>query len=184
VAAAALIALSAVSWQQWRAPNLGAPLALATKLTRVTWSVGLSTEPALSRDGSLVAYASDASGSGNLDLWVQRVAGGTPVRLTTDPADDREPDFSPDGTSIAFRSDRAGGGVFVMPALGGDARLVAPHGRAPRFSPDGSSIAYWVGPWLGGARLPRTAVFIVPAHGGEPTPLAKGFFNARLMVRA
>jgi hypothetical protein len=35
-----------------------------------------------------------------------------------------------------------------MPALGGDARLIAPEGRAPMFPPDGRSIAYWTGGWL------------------------------------
>ena len=47
---------------------------------------GLAPEPALSLDGSLVAYASDAGGAGGFDLWEQRVAGGTPQRLTFDPA--------------------------------------------------------------------------------------------------
>jgi eukaryotic-like serine/threonine-protein kinase len=133
----------------------------------------------LSLDGSLVLYASTGAGRGNLDLWLQRIAGGTAVRLTSDDADDHAPDFSPDGTAVAFRSERAGGGVYVMPALGGDARLIAPAARRPRFSPDGTSIAYWTGLPLGGTRGVGTAIFVVPANGGNPRRVAPEFVSAR-----
>ena len=107
----------------------------------------------------MIVYASDRAGDGQLDLWLQRTAGGRPIRLTDDPADDREPDFSPDGSLIVFRSNRAGGGVYVMPTSGGDARLVAEKGRRPRFSPDGRRVAYWTGPHLMiGAACPRPGI--------------------------
>ena len=76
------------------------------------------------RDG-LIAFASDRSGDGNLDIWLRQVAGGEPARLTSSPADDLEPSFLPDGSRIAFRSDRDGGGVYVISTLGGDARRIA-----------------------------------------------------------
>jgi serine/threonine protein kinase len=106
---------------------------------------GLAIDPAISPDGKLVAYASDRADSSNLDIWVQQLDGGGATRLTDDPADDYSPTFSPDGTQIAFRSDREGGGVYVIPALGGDARLLISQGRRPRFSPDGQALMYSVG---------------------------------------
>jgi Tol biopolymer transport system component len=81
----------------------------------------------------------------NLDIWVQQLAGGEPIRLTHDPADDREPSFSPDGSKIAFRSDRESGGIYVVSTLGGAEQKIAEHGKNPRFSPDGKWIAYWAG---------------------------------------
>ena len=126
-------ALAALGW--WTAVTQ-APAESDTSgytLARITWDGELAIEPTLSPDGTLIVYASNAGAQGNLDLWVQRVAGGPAARLTQDVADDHAPHFSPDGTAIAFRSERAGGGIYVMPSLGGDARLIAPGGRDPQF---------------------------------------------------
>jgi serine/threonine protein kinase/Tol biopolymer transport system component len=153
----------------------GASSSSAMRLTRLTSDVSFSTEPVLSRDGTLVVYASDREGAGQLDLWLRRTTGGPYLRLTHHPADDREPDISPDGSTIAFRSDRDGGGVYVMPVLGGDARLVAPGGRQPRFSPDGKQLVFAVpGSWLSGPTGSPSALFVMAATGGPATRLAEG----------
>ncbi|MDA2937501.1 serine/threonine-protein kinase [Acidobacteria bacterium AH-259-A15] len=145
-------------------------LAPQSILTRLTSDTGLTYQPALSPDGKLLAYASDRAGEGNLDIWMQQVAGGEPIRLTRHEADDSEPAFSPDGSKLAFRSAREGGGIYVMSALGGDARLIAKEGRRPRFSPDGKWIAYWVG----SEHLPRGGVYVVASTGGPPRELQQG----------
>ncbi|MBV8808298.1 MAG: PD40 domain-containing protein [Acidobacteriaceae bacterium] len=116
------------------------------KLTRLTTEGGLNIDPAISPDGEFVAYASDRSGEGNLDIWVRQIGGSQAVRLTHDPADDDEPTFSPDGTQIAFHSERGGSGLYLAPTLGGSERRIADGGRDPQFSPDGTQIAYWKGP--------------------------------------
>ena len=133
----------------------------------VTNTGGLSDYPALSRDGNLLAFASDRNEAGNLDIWLQQIGGREPIRLTTDDADDSEPAISADGTRVAFRSERAGGGIYVVPSLGGDAVLLAPRGRGPRFSPDGRWIAYWEGRESADL-LPGTArVFVIESGGGQ-----------------
>src|SRR5437867_10917517 len=133
---------------------------------RLTSDSGLTTTPAISQDGKLVAYASDRAGAGNLDLYVQQVSLGRPLRLTDHPADDSTPSFSPDGSQIVFRSERDGGGIYIVPALGGEARLIAPKGLHPKFAPDGKTIAFQLGQML------RTSeIFLAPASGGRPTKL-------------
>ena len=147
-------------------------------LMRLTSDYGLTTDPALSPDGKLLAYASDRSGEGNLDIYVKQVGGGEAIRLTRDPADDRGPAFSPDGTMIAFRSEREGGGIYIVPAWGGPARRIAPKGWRPQFSPDGNWIAYSVGGEYFFGTRGDCRIYVVPSGGGEPRQLRSDFAAA------
>jgi serine/threonine protein kinase len=143
------------------------PASGSAVLHQVTADGGLTGYPAISRDGKLIAFASDRSKEGNLDIWVQQIGGRDPIRLTSDPADESDPSFSPDGTMIAFRSEKDGGGIYVMPSLGGTPVLLAPHGRNPRFSPDGRWLAYSVG-GEAVSNAGSAGVFIVSSGGGVP----------------
>jgi Tol biopolymer transport system component len=111
----------------------------------LTSGTGLASYPAISQDGKLVAYASDRATQNNLDIWVQQLDSGATIRLTDHETADHSPAFSADSSRIFFRSERNGGGIYVVPTLGGDSRLVVKQGLAPEISPDGSQIAYFVG---------------------------------------
>jgi len=161
----------------WVAPRLRSPQASPEAvLTRLTNDVGLTTDPALSPDGKLLAYASDRAGAGNLDIWVQQVGGAEPVRLTRDAAEDREPTFSPDGTKVVFRSARDGGGIYLISALGGVARKIASEGNAPVFSPDGGTVAFYTGsPNSAVLANASTKIFAVNPAVGPPREIQTGF---------
>ena len=116
------------------------------RYTPITFDPGVATTPAISPDGKLVAYASDRAGAHNLDLYVQQLRGGDPVRLTWTEENESDPSFSSDGTAIAYHWSKDGGGIYLIPSLGGTPRLLAPGGHNPRFSPQGNLVAYWTGP--------------------------------------
>jgi len=178
IAAVLCIIAAAAVFMFWPGRPARAPSLSFQSMTRLTSDSGLTTEPSVSADGRFIGYASNRNGD-NLDIYVQQTSGGPAIRLTNDPADDRQPTLSPDGSFVAFRSDRNPAGIYLAPALGGSARLIAPEGRGPRFSPDGRSIAYWTGPWLASRSVGNNRqVFVIPAAGGSPTRVAASVAGA------
>ncbi len=164
-AAFALVAVAFAYWMGLRQNNPSLPL------RRLTSDVGLTFQPTLSPDGTLVAYSSGRNGKGDFDIWLQQVPGGQPHRLTEDSRDEVDPAFSPDGMTIAYRAEGDTDGIYTIPILGGKSTLLARGGYRPRFSPDGSRIAFWIG-----ERSFRTSkIFIVPTSGGKPVQLAPEF---------
>lgn len=84
--------------------------------------IQLANRPALSPDGSLLAF--DWAG----DIWVVASEGGLARPLTRHPGRDSAPRFSPDGKTIAFVSDRLGSAqLFLVPLEGGEPRQVTHH---------------------------------------------------------
>ncbi|MEJ2703885.1 MAG: DPP IV N-terminal domain-containing protein, partial [Sedimentisphaerales bacterium] len=77
-------------------------------------SIRLASDPALSPDGSKLAFAWRG------DIWIVPSEGGVARQVTQHPAGDSQPAFSPDGSQIAFVSDRsAGDQIYVVPVEGG-----------------------------------------------------------------
>jgi len=176
IAAMACILLAAVAI----AINSGGKQIRLEKLAELTPDTDFSTTPSISRDGKVIAYSSDRAQAGNLDIWLQRLPGGIPVRVTTDPAEDKYPSIAPDGSSVVFRSERNGGGIYLANSSGATQRLLVSGGRNPQFSPDGHHIVYWVGDKDDSA--PSGKLFVLSLDDGRPDPIARDFVDARWPV--
>jgi len=143
VAAAALLVIVLVAvWVgagRRSAPRPG-PMLRGVPLTALP---GDERFPALSPDGSQVAFAWDRGGLSN-DIYVTRPGADSPVRLTDDPRDEDFSAWSPDGRLLAFARHGAGGGIIVVPAAGGPERVLlsARLGKwGLDWSPNGLTIA-------------------------------------------
>ena len=132
--------VAVVTWWLSRSRDGEVPL-VALVPRQLTSDPGREGEPALSRDGTLVAFVSDHAG--HPDVWVVDVKGGEPLQLTNDIASDAAPAWFPDGSAVAFESDRGGRPeVWKVPRLGGAAVLLMPDAASPRISPDGRLMAF------------------------------------------
>ena len=115
------------------------------------------SSPALSPDGSLVAYARGRGdwarkgyrGSANSDLWLLPLnsAGAVPRRLTSFAGNDLWPMFAPDGKTLYYTCDADGtGNVWRISTRGGKPEQVTrqkdgyPH--YPCLSRDGKTLVY------------------------------------------
>jgi len=90
-------------------------------LLRVTNNPAADTQPALSPDGTRIAYVSNQTG--NNDIYITGLDRRTPVNITNNPADDQQPSWSPDGDWIAFTTNRDGNqAIYVMHSDGTELR--------------------------------------------------------------
>ena len=89
-------------------------------------SPNILSQPALSRDGRMLAVRRFDAGTQRPDLWSVRVDRGTEERLTADGTLNAMPIWSPDGNRIAFSSARGSPpNLFVKDlTTGGEQRLV------------------------------------------------------------
>jgi len=135
----------ALGLYQFNAPRRATSLTALPRMVPLTTFPGREDYPAFSPDGNQVAFAWDGGQGNNLDIYVQLIGAGTPLRLTSDPAEDLSPAWSPDGRYIAFtRRTATETGIFIVPALGGVERKLgrtepSTHGLA--WSPDGKFLA-------------------------------------------
>jgi Tol biopolymer transport system component/DNA-binding winged helix-turn-helix (wHTH) protein len=137
---AALLVAGVAIWQRTR--NLPAE---AERVLPVTTSLGWEDEPAISPDGTRVAFTwttgepSSASGQ----LYVQTIGSPSPLRLTPGPDAAFSPAWSPDGAWVAYLrhagAEDSKHDIVIVPATGGAARVVGSidsRGHGLDWSPD------------------------------------------------
>ena len=113
---------------------------------QLTHAPEVELDPALSPDGSLIAYAGGELG--RTKLLVRQISGGRVLSVADSFVGVRTPRWSPDGSRLAFE---AIDGIYLVPTLGGAPRRVVESGRSskklsrahsPAWSPDGTALAY------------------------------------------
>ena len=90
-------------------------------ITSVVGDKGAYSNPAISPEGTRIAYSQFDSQNGKSNIWVLDTVRATNTRLTLNSGRDDNPVWSPDGRSIAFASNRAGHfDLYRKPADGGE----------------------------------------------------------------
>jgi serine/threonine protein kinase/Tol biopolymer transport system component len=158
------LALAAITWML-ETPGKPSPPQTIVPLTAYT---GSELFPTFSPDGAQVAFSWDGEKEDNFDIYIKQVDGGTPVRLTTDPANDSRPAWSPDGRTIAFvRSLERTQAIILIPSIGGPERkLLEITGRSVAWSPDSKWLAFGDGD-------PRS-LYLLSVATGERRRLTSG----------
>jgi gamma-glutamyltranspeptidase/glutathione hydrolase len=109
----------------------------------------IQRDPEWAGDGARLAYAMD-TGSG-FDIYVSRVKGGVPERVTSASGDERSPSWAPDGRIVyAQRDTDAGQWDLYAVAQTADGTWEIPvrltdspdNEMQPRVSPDGTHLAF------------------------------------------
>ena len=149
IAAVAVAGIAVLTWTRLEEPqDFDALLATGLDQRPFTSFDGNEVTPAISPDGLRVAFAWAAKDAGpsDFDVFVKQENTETPLRLTDSPGFDAYPAWSPDGTWVSYyHQDEAGSGIYVVPSIGGERRLLIPGpglegGHA--WSPDGRRIVY------------------------------------------
>lgn len=103
-------------------------------------------DPTFSPDGATVAFVRGSVGGWLGDLFVVRVAGGEPLRLTSGNSGG-DPAWTQDGSEIVFCSHIEGSSLWRISASGGIPQRVVGAGvdaGSPSISRRGTQLAYWV----------------------------------------
>ena len=134
----ALFAVTLVVWWMTHGSQTDVVDQVEWNPVQLTAETGYNADPSFSPDGSAIAYA--AATADGLDIFVRTVEGGPGRQLTFDGLS-INPAWSPRGDLVAYES-RAQGGIWLVPAIGGEARRLTIFGNQPAFSPDGRQLVF------------------------------------------
>jgi dipeptidyl aminopeptidase/acylaminoacyl peptidase len=122
--------------------------------------------PALSPDGRVLAFVSDAGGTPQ--VWVKNLGGGDPVQITFGDRPAVRPRWAAHGDRIVFSI--RGGGIWSVAALGGDLRRIVEQGWNADLSPDGERLVFERGSQLWAAKADGTGVTSLSGLPQAATP--------------
>jgi Tol biopolymer transport system component len=140
---------------------------------RLTENPARDVAPALSPDGTEIAFVSDRDG--NDEVYIMSVDGATTERLTNTAVKEHNPQWSPDGNRLACYASSDGGKdkVYVLDAATGDAQVIGSDTTKnfhPTWSADGQSVVYACSPndaekWIcGGGRIQNDKLLPCPFY--------------------
>ncbi len=162
-----VVLVAIAGWSLRRSAGAGdAPFAVSG-LVQITSASGYEADPALSPDGRRLAYTSDDSGAN--EIYVRPLGDGNPIQITHDAGQNVEPTWAPNGESLAYHSTEKGG-IWIVPASGGTARLLSATGSDPDWSPDGSLLVFST---YEGALAEQATLVTSALAGGGPKPLTR-----------
>ena len=134
------LALTGVWWWQRRTQ---APAQAHVQFQHITDMVGMEDSPAISPDGKSVAFV--AQQGNRRHIWIRMLAGGAPLRITTDDSDHEQPRWAPDSSALIYYSppaaEGAAGAIWEVAALGGTPRRVIDAMTGADLSHDGRQVA-------------------------------------------
>jgi eukaryotic-like serine/threonine-protein kinase len=126
----------------------------------------IAMNPRLSPDGHTLAYVATIGGIGGPEqIAVMRPETGNQAVLTHKDGEIAWLSWSPDGTRIYF--DRRGGGIYTVPALGGDEQLLLEGSQTPEALNDGTLLVFR----LNGGQMPQLSRFWPDSGRLQPFPV-------------
>jgi Tol biopolymer transport system component/DNA-binding winged helix-turn-helix (wHTH) protein len=165
-----VVVIAAVAFWLARSMTFFPRRATVDSLAQLTTGSGLTLFPAISPDGSRIAYSSDHHGS--FEIHTKLLAqDSSEIQLTDDGEQNFQPAWSQDGQRIAYYSKNRGG-IWELPATGGKARQLTTFGSRPAWAPNGSMIAFQSNALtdLGSTArnaLPPSTLWIVSVQDGQ-----------------
>ena len=151
-----------------------------TAVTQLTSDPSNDVMPAISPDGSKIAFASDRSGT--WDIYLMDIAGGQAVQVTNDRFQNLHPSFSPDGQQMIYSSFGGPSGQWELVLISVDNPTIKQHighGMFPEWSPKTDTVVFQR------ARQKGTrwfSVWTVDLVNGEPTNFTEVAASANAAV--
>ncbi len=138
---AIVAALAAGAFYVWK-ERVPPPIPSAKDWQQLTFFNDSVVYPALSPDGRMLAYLrGNSSWMAEGQVYVQLLAGGSPVQLTHDDTIKLALAFSPDNSFVSYGTIDPWN-VYQVNVLGGESSLMLPNASSPSWIDDGKNLLY------------------------------------------